>query len=97
MQIMIGKLCGGIFKSGIKKTGEPYAFLNFALQTAKGNCFDDMPQTISVPKEKVDSVRAKLLSMPLGSDIMCSVTTEKRMDGGFVHNFQDWFQFPKNV
>ena len=95
MSIVIGKLCGGEFKAGIKKTGEPYSFCNFALQTAKGNCFDSLPEIVSVPKEHIDSVRAKLLGLPLGSDLMCTVKTEKYGDR-IVHNFQDWFSFPKN-
>jgi hypothetical protein len=96
MKIVFGKLIGGRFLSGISsKSGKPYTICNVVIGTATKNCFESMPENISIPGDKVDYARNKLLSMPVGSDICISVESQPRSDGPDQQVFVDFFNMPQ--
>lgn len=97
MQIVIGRVVGAEFKSGTSgKTGKSYTIFNIFISGLVNSVFDGVPQKISVPAEKADSVRAKLLSMKPGErdEICCTVQNQPRSDGPDQIQFLDFFTMP---
>ena len=96
MKIIYGKLVGGRSLSGTSsKTGKPYNITNIVISTAKKNCFDGMPEVVSIPSAALTPENnQKLLNMPIGSDICISVETQSRNDGPDQQVFLDWFSLP---
>lgn len=98
MKIVMGKLAGGEFKEGVSKAGKSFCICNFVLSTASKNCFEALPETISVPQEMVGTVRNKLLGLPVGSFVCCQIETQKRFTGDKereISVFVDWFEMPQ--
>lgn len=96
MKIIIGKLVGGRSLSGTSsKTGKPYNINSIVIATAQKNCFEAMPEVVSIPQDRFTPAnQQKLLSMPIGADIAISVETQSRNDGPDQQVFIDWFSLP---
>ena len=96
MQIFIGKLAGAEFREGTTKEGKHYSILNVSVAVAEKSLFDGMPVRISVPSDKSQDVRAKLLGAKLGDSFCAMVENQVRSNGPDQIAFIDWFSFPGN-
>lgn len=96
MQIVIGKLAGAEFREGTSKEGKHYSILNISVAVAEKSLFDGMPVRISVPGDKAQEVRSRLLGAKLGDPFMAMVENQVRSNGPDQISFIDWFQFPGN-
>ena len=96
MKIIMGKLVGGRSISGTSsKTGKPYNITNIVISTAQKNCFEAMPEVVSIPQDRLTPANhQKLLSMPIGAEVCISVETQSRNDGPDQQVFLDWFSLP---
>ena len=94
MQIIIGKLAGAEFRSGTTKEGRAYSIMNVSVAVAEKSLFDGMPIRVSIPSDKSEAVRAKLLGAKIGDPTSMMVENQVRSNGPDQIAFIDWFTFP---
>lgn len=94
MQIIVGKVVGAEFREGTSKEGKPYRIMNASVAVADKSLFDGMPTRISIPADRIDAVRSRLLGAKVGDPFVAMVEIQTRSNGPDQIAFVDWFSFP---